>query len=99
MMTESCKATTQRRVSPDQACALWGLLEVAAELDPDHIAALCEGLRRRRNWQVSSERAALLHELLEGIADLNVGVLRGLNVAVKFLRAVGFTTPCVRTEE
>jgi hypothetical protein len=64
MTIQSCRAPAARQVSLDQACALWGLLEVASELDPDHITALCAGLRRRRNWQVSAKRAALLHEVL-----------------------------------
>lgn len=75
------------------------MLELAAELDTDHLAALCAGLRRRHKWQVSSAKAAILHELLENVGDLSVAVLRGLNVAVKFLRAAGFTTPGARTEE
>jgi hypothetical protein len=94
MRTESGKATAPRArrcVPIENAPALYQVLELAADLEPADLTLLCLEIRQCRQLRACPEKAAALVTLLEGAAELDVHALRGLNVGVRLLRALGLT--------
>jgi len=83
MTLQSCRATTQRRVTPEQARLLRDLLEFGAALSVRELELLCALVARPRCRAAVSRKLRAIDELCDEALRLPTESIRGMALGAR----------------